>query len=259
MAKPATIRAMVDLMTLEAYCNNLLCVEAFDDYCPNGVQVEASREVCKLMGGVTASQALIEAAEAWGADALLVHHGYFWKGEAAALRGIKGRRVGCLFRQGISLLAYHLPLDAHLEYGNNRQLADRLGFKDAEPTQVAGGLLWQAALESAVSSRELAVMLERALDRTPLHIPARREPLRRLGWCTGAAQGYIEQAAELGLDAFISGEISEHTVHLARELDVHYFAAGHHATERYGVAALGQHLAQRFDLEWCFRDLDNPV
>ncbi|MET0051070.1 MAG: Nif3-like dinuclear metal center hexameric protein [Candidatus Thiodiazotropha sp.] len=252
-------RGMIDLMTLEAYCNNLLCVEAFDDYCPNGVQVEASREVRKLMGGVTASQALIDAAQAWGSDALLVHHGYFWKGEAAALRGVKGQRVGGLFRHGISLLAYHLPLDAHPVHGNNRQLAERLGLTGAEPTQAAGGLLWRAELESPMSARQLGVRIEGALDRTPLHIPARREPLQQVGWCTGAAQGYIEQAAELGLDAFISGEISEHTVHLARELDIHYFSAGHHATERYGVVSLGQHLAEQFNLEWCFMDLDNPV
>ncbi|MET0067376.1 MAG: Nif3-like dinuclear metal center hexameric protein [Candidatus Thiodiazotropha sp.] len=250
---------MVELLTLEAYCNNLLSVEAFDDYCPNGVQVEASVQVRKLMGGVTASQALVDEAAAWGADALLVHHGYFWKGEAAALRGVKGQRVASLFRQGVSLLAYHLPLDAHPVYGNNRQLADRLGFSGAEPTAAAGGLIWQADTQPPLDSQQLATRLEQALARAPLHIPARREPLRRIGWCTGAAQGYIEQAAALGLDAFISGEISEPTVHLARELDIHYFAAGHHATERYGVASLGQHLAEHFGLEWCFRDLHNPV
>ncbi len=246
-------------MTLEAYCNNLLSVEAFDDYCPNGVQVEASSVVRKLMGGVTASQALIEVAEAWGADALLVHHGYFWKGEAASLRGVKGRRVGRLFRQGISLLAYHLPLDAHPEHGNNRQLGERLGFKGAEATPAGGGMIWRADLDTPMSAGELGKRIEEALDRPPLHIPARRESLRRVGWCTGAAQGYIDQAAALGLDAFISGEISEHTVHLARELDIHYFSAGHHATERYGVLSLGRHLAERFGLEWRFEDLSNPV
>ena len=250
---------MIDLLTLEAYCNNLLSVETFDDYCPNGLQVEASAQVRKLMVGVTASQALIEAAGEWGADALLVHHGYFWKGEAQALRGMKGRRVASLFRQKTSLLAYHLPLDAHDTYGNNRQLGDRLGFPRAEPTQAGHGFVWQSVLSEPLPAKTLGAQLGSVLGREPLHIEPNQRSLTRIGWCTGAAQGYIEAAAELGLDAYISGEISEPTVHLSRELDIHYFAAGHHATERYGVEALGRHLAERFGLEWCFRDIGNPV
>jgi dinuclear metal center YbgI/SA1388 family protein len=250
---------MIDLLTLEAYCNNLLCVETFEDYCPNGLQIEASREIHKLMGGVTASQALIEAAQTWGADALLVHHGYFWKGEALALRGVKGRRIAALFQQGISLLAYHLPLDAHETYGNNRQLANRLGFPQAEPVSAGRAFIWQVQCDQPRTATALKTKLSQVLQREPLHIAPNQRPLSRIGWCTGAAQGYIESAAEQGLDGFISGEISESTVHMARELDIHYFAAGHHATERYGVAALGEHLAERFGLEWCFRDIENPV
>ena len=250
---------MIDLLTLEAYCNNLLSVETFDDYCPNGLQIEASARVGKLMAGVTASQALIEAAGEWGADALLVHHGYFWKGEAQPLRGLKGRRVAALFRQQTSLLAYHLPLDAHETYGNNRQLGERLGFPQAEPASAGGGLVWHTMLPEPISPRALGEKLNLVLGREPLHIEPDQRPLRRIGWCTGAAQGYLEAAAELGLDAYISGEISEPTVHLSRELGIHYFAAGHHATERYGVEALGRHLAERFGLEWCFRDIENPV
>ncbi|MEJ2609247.1 MAG: Nif3-like dinuclear metal center hexameric protein [Candidatus Thiodiazotropha sp.] len=250
---------MIDLLTLEAYCNSLLSVEAFDDYCPNGVQVEASFQVQKLMVGVTACQALIEAAEAWGADALLVHHGYFWKGEAASLRGLKGRRISRLFRNEISLLAYHLPLDAHAVYGNNRQLGNLLRFSQAEPVLSGPGLIWRATLPQPLPPTVLGDQLNQALGREPLHISPNQRPLTQIGWCTGAAQGYIESAAELGLDAYISGEISEPTVHIARELDIHYFAAGHHATERYGVEALGRHLAAHFELEWCFKDIDNPV
>ncbi|MES9853564.1 MAG: Nif3-like dinuclear metal center hexameric protein [Candidatus Thiodiazotropha sp. L084R] len=250
---------MIDLLTLEDYCNKLLSVEAFEDYCPNGIQIEASKEVRKLMVGVTACQALIEEAVSWGADALLVHHGYFWKGEPQSLRGIKGRRIAALFREEINLLAYHLPLDAHEIYGNNRQLGNLLGLTQAEPSQAGHGLFWTATLPQPMSPQDLGSQLGDVLGQAPLHISADQQQLKRIGWCTGAAQGYIEAAAELGLDAYISGEISEPTVHLARELGVDYFAAGHHATERYGVQALGQHLAGRFKLECRFCDIKNPV
>ncbi|MET0042862.1 MAG: Nif3-like dinuclear metal center hexameric protein, partial [Candidatus Thiodiazotropha sp. 6PLUC3] len=163
---------MIDLLTLEDYCNKLLCVEAFEDYCPNGIQVEASNEVQKLMVGVTACQALIDEAERWGADALLVHHGYFWKGESQPLRGIKGRRIATLFRQGISLLAYHLPLDAHEIHGNNRQLGDLLGLTQAEPSQAGHGLVWTATLAEPISPQTLGSQLADALGQAPLHISA---------------------------------------------------------------------------------------
>jgi dinuclear metal center YbgI/SA1388 family protein len=249
---------MIDLLSLESYCNELLQVEEFNDYCPNGLQVEAVQQVEKLMLGVTACQALIEAAEDWGADALLVHHGYFWKGEGLSLRGLKANRVGALFRQRTALLAYHLPLDAHAEYGNNRQLGEQLGLLPAAPLPDRS-LIWQTTLAEPISPQALAQCIGDSLDRRPAHIAPDDRVLTRIGWCTGAAQGYIEQAAEQGLDAYISGEISEQTVHLARELGIHYFAAGHHATERYGVQALGKHLAEKFALEYRFVDVANPV
>ncbi|MET0070527.1 MAG: Nif3-like dinuclear metal center hexameric protein [Candidatus Thiodiazotropha sp.] len=249
---------MIDILSLESYCNELLSVAAFDDYCPNGLQVEATTQVERLMLGVTACQALIEAAQAWGADALLVHHGYFWKGEGQPLRGIKANRVGALFRQRTSLLAYHLPLDAHADYGNNRQLGERLGLIPAAPLSDQS-LIWETRLTDPMTPQALARRIGDRLGREPTHIAPDDRPLSRIGWCSGAAQGSIEEAAELGLDGYISGEISEQTVHLARELGIHYYAAGHHATERYGVQALGAHLAERFSLEYRFVDVENPV
>lgn len=250
---------MIDLLALEAYCNTLLDVDGFDDYAPNGLQVESGGEATRLMAGVTACQALIDAARDWRADVLLVHHGFFWKGEAPSIRGMKGRRISSLIDGRISLLAYHLPLDAHALYGNNRQLGERLGFADATAAEGADGLIWTAHPAAPMTAGELSERILRALGRTPLHIPGHGRPYQHIGWCTGAAQGYIESAVGMGLDAFISGEISEQTVHVAREMGVDYFAAGHHATERYGVQALGRHLAQRFELEYRFVDIDNPV
>lgn len=249
---------MIDLLTLEAYCDELLSAGDFDDYCPNGLQVETGSRATRLMTGVTACQALIDAARDWRADLLLVHHGFFWKGEPAAIRGMKGRRIASLIEGGISLLAYHLPLDAHEEFGNNRQFGELLGLPRMGPAD-GGGLIWCAELDDPLTAEGLEALLERKLCRPPLHVAGHRRPYRRVGWCTGAAQGYIDKAAALGLDAFISGEISEQTVHIAREIEVDYFAAGHHATERYGVRALGDHLAQRFDLEHRFVEIDNPV
>ncbi len=250
---------MADLLTLERYCNQQLEIDGFDDYCPNGLQVEAGKQVQRLMVGVTACQALIDEAVAWGADLLLVHHGFFWKNEAAPIRGIKGRRIAALLRNGVSLFAYHLPLDAHPVWGNNRQLAELCEFPHPQATAAGHGLLWRSSLDSDVSAEELGARLHLLLQRETLHIPGRSERIRNLGWCTGAAQGFIEEASALGLDAYISGEISEATVHAARELGIHYFAAGHHATERLGVQALGRHLAEKFSLDYRFVDISNPV
>ncbi len=246
---------MANLTDIVAYCNERLDVAAFDDYCPNGLQVEGRAEVARIVSGVTASQALIEAAVDAKADLLLVHHGYFWRGEAAPLVGMKGRRIRTLMFAGLSLLAYHLPLDAHPELGNNRRLAVSLGFDAGGEVD---GLLWGTDLPVTITAADLTARVASALGRAPLVVGAAR-PIRRVAWCTGAAQGMIEQAAAAGYDAFISGEISEHTVHQARELDVLYFAAGHHATERYGVQALGDELARRFGVTHAFIDIENPV
>jgi len=246
---------MTQLTDIVAYCNERLDATAFDDYCPNGLQVEGRVEVGGIVSGVTASQALIEAAIDAGADLLLVHHGYFWRGEAAPLVGMKGRRIASLMRTGISLLAYHLPLDAHPELGNNRQLGIRLGFSGGGPLDK---LVWGVDLAQPIGADELVTRIDGALGRAPLAV-GRSGPLRRIAWCTGAAQGMIEQAAAAGCDAFISGEISEQTVHQANELGILYLAAGHHATERYGVQALGTELAKRFGVTHRFIDIANPV
>ena len=246
---------MSELQAIADYCAERLDIASFDDYCPNGVQVEGRAQVRRIVSGVTASQALVDAAVRDGADLLLVHHGYFWRGESPQLVGIKARRIGALMRADMSLLAYHLPLDAHAELGNNRQLGLRLGLDDARPLE---GLLWAATLAHASSGEEFGRRVTDALGRAPLVVDSGRR-LHRVGWCTGAAQGMVEQAAALGLDAFISGEISEQTVHQARELGIVYIAAGHHATERYGVQALGRELADHFALEHRFIDIDNPV
>ncbi len=228
----------------------------FKDYCPNGLQVEGREGVVTLVTGVTASQELIEAAIAAGADMLLVHHGYFWKGEDPCIRGMKKRRLELLLAQGINLVAYHLPLDEHPEYGNNRQLARMLELENVSPLQ---GLVWSGDLPEAMTPEQLAHYLSGKLGREPLRVGNGKASIRRVGWCTGAAQGFIDAAADAGLDAYISGEISEPTTHIARERGIHYYAAGHHATERYGVQALGEALAKEFGLLHRFIDCDNPV
>jgi dinuclear metal center YbgI/SA1388 family protein len=250
---------MVQLTDIVTFCNETLQAAEFDDYCPNGLQVDAGRqEVQRMVSAVTASQAAIEAAIEKQADVLLVHHGYFWKGEAQPLTGMKGQRIRLLMQHGISLLAYHLPLDAHAELGNNAQLAKRLRIEAASPL-TAKSLIWQAQLRQPETACGLSQLLSGALGRDPLHIAGGPIQFTRIGWCTGAAQSYLEQAAAAGLQAFISGEISENTVHMARELGIHYFSAGHHATERYGVQALGALLAEKFALTHEFVEISNPV
>ncbi len=250
-----TLITMAKLTDIVDFCTTRLEPDSFDDYCPNGLQVEGRAEVRRIVSGVTASQALLDAAVAADADLILVHHGYFWRGEAAPLTGIKGRRIRTLMRADISLLAYHLPLDAHPELGNNRQLGNRLGFSQGGAVD---GLLWGIDLSEPLPTATLAARIETALGRSPL-VVGESTGLRRVAWCTGAAQGMIEAAAGLGFDAFISGEVSEQTVHQARELGIDYLAAGHHATERYGVRALGEQLAGHFDIEHDFIDIPNPV
>lgn len=252
---------MVALTDLVAYTDALLNIQDFQDYCPNGLQVEGRPEVQRIVSGVTASQALLDAAVDAGADLVLVHHGFFWKGESPCISGIRRQRIATLINNDISLLGYHLPLDAHPELGNNARLGQLLDI----PAQGTFGSgrgpdlgVW-GELPNAVTVPELAGHIEAVLGRAPLHLPGGPEKIRTVGWCTGAAQSFIEAAADQGLDAFISGEVSEQTFHAASERGLHYFAAGHHATERYGAQALGAHLAEKFALEHEFIDIPNPV
>jgi dinuclear metal center YbgI/SA1388 family protein len=220
--------------------------------------VEGRGEINRIVTGVTASAALIEAAVADGADALIVHHGYFWRGEDARITGMRRRRLGLLFQHDLNLFAYHLPLDAHPEIGNNATLALQLGIQQTtrfgEQDIAATGTLAEGTTVASFMQT-----ISEKLGRAPLVIGDAARPLRRIAWCTGGAQGMFEQAIALGVDAYLSGEISEQTVHLARESGVVYVAAGHHATERYGVQALGAHLAQRFGVAHRFIEIDNPV
>ena len=228
----------------------------FQDYCPNGLQVEGREDVRTVITGVTASRALIDAAIEAGADMILVHHGYFWKGEDQRIRGMKRDRLKQLLDNDINLVAHHLPLDDHPVYGNNRQLADVLGIENPRPL---GGLVWEGELAQAMSPERFAEYLSEKLGRSPLRVGDGKYEIKRIGWCTGAAQGFIGTALDAGLDAYISGEISEPTTHTARECGIHYYAAGHHATERYGVQALGAALEKQFGLTHRFIDCDNPV
>lgn len=246
------------LVELVEYLDRLLEPAKFRDYCPNGLQVEGRAEVRRIVAGVTASQALLDAAVAVQADAVLVHHGYFWRGEDGRITGMRKRRLATLIENDISLLAYHLPLDAHPTLGNNAQWAAVLGW------QVQGrfgeqDIGWVGTLPQPQTVAELATGLTGALGRAPLVIGDPARPISRLAWCSGGAQGYFEQAIALGVDAYLSGEISEQTVHLARESGVAYFAAGHHATERFGAQALALHLAEHCGLDCRFVDVDNPV
>ena len=250
---------MVQLRELVDYVDRLLDSASFQDSCPNGLQVEGRPVVRRLLSGVSASLALLERALEFDADAILVHHGYFWKGENQALTGMKRDRIARLLSADISLLAWHLPLDAHPELGNNAQLAGVLGL---QPRGRFGGdpaLGMVGSLDSPMGAPEFAAHITTRLGREPLHICAGPERIATVAWCSGAAQGYLEEAAGMGVDAYITGEVSEPTVHVARECGIHFFAAGHHATERYGARALGEHLARRFGLEHEFADIDNPV
>lgn len=249
---------LMERAALDAYLADYLQVPDFRDYCPNGLQVEGRAEIAHIVSGVTASAALVEAAIAAGADALVVHHGYFWRGEDGRITGMRRRRIGLLLEHDLNLFAYHLPLDVHPEVGNNAMLARRLGLT---PAGCFGeqNIGVHGTLAAAATLAQFSALIGEQIARPPLVIGDPARPLRRVAWCTGGAQGLFEQAIALGVDAYISGEISEQTVHAARESGVAYIAAGHHATERYGVQALGEHLAQRFGLRHRFVDIENPV
>lgn len=249
---------MVSLERLLEFTENLMQPQRFRDYCPNGLQVEGRAEISLIVSGVTGCEALLDAAVERGADLVLVHHGYFWKGETAVVTGIKRRRLQTLLAHELNLVAYHLPLDAHPEVGNNAQLGQRLGFV-VESSMNPEGIGLVGRLTEPCRADELAQRLNVALERWPQMIGEERRQVRRIAWCTGAAQSHIEQAVAAGVDAYISGEISEQTVHIAREAGINYYAAGHHATERYGVQALGEKLAASFDVGHEFVEIPNPV
>jgi len=251
---------MVTRDELVAYTNELLQIDQFRDYAPNGLQVEGGDEIRVVASAVTASYAAVQEAAAVGADALLVHHGYFWQGEAAAVVGMKRRRLALLLDRQINLLAYHLPLDAHPTYGNNAQLAQLLGLQVKGCFGPESGIAWFGELPTPLDGGGFARLVADSLGREPLHIAAHdARPIRRIGWCTGAAQKYLEAAAEAGLDAYLSGEASEQNFHVAQEMNIHFFAAGHHATERYGVRALCDHLAHHFGVQHHIIEIANPI
>jgi dinuclear metal center YbgI/SA1388 family protein len=250
----------IALTTLVAEAQRYLNAARISDYCPNGLQIEGRPQVRRIVSGVTASQALVDAAVAAEADVLLVHHGYFWKGENPCITGMKQRRLKTLLSNDISLLAYHLPLDVHPEVGNNVQLAAQLeitveGPLDPDDPRSVGLL---GSLPEPMSPRDFARRVQEVLGREPLLVEG-LERVRRIGWCTGGGQGYIDQAIVAGVDLYLTGEASEQTFHSARENGISFIAAGHHATERYGVQALGDYLARRFAIEHLFIDCPNPI
>lgn len=253
---------MVTRAQLQTFLAELLKPELFKDYCPNGLQVQGNAKVERIATAVTASQLVINQAIAYKADALLVHHGYFWPGEPAPIVGIKYQRIAALIKHDINLFAYHLPLDAHQIIGNNVQLAKLLNLTikgTLDGNSQKPGLVFYGSLAQPLTAADFAKQIAVALQREPLHIAGSKPSLKTIAWCTGGAQDYLQLAVDNEIDAFITGEASERTYHLAKEADVHFFGAGHHATERFGIQALGELLADKFALQHVFLDEDNPV
>ena len=251
----------MDIRTLVAHCDQLLDAKAGKDFGPNGLQVEGRRAVRKIATGVSACLELFERARAAGADAVFVHHGLFWEGQARELTGHQYRRVAALIEAGIHLVAYHLPLDRHPELGNNALAAKGLGLYSVEPFGLYQGLPigFQGRYPEPVPVAELVARCAAAFGQEPLGFLSGPDPVASVGIVSGGAQGEVHAAIAAGLDAFVTGEASEWVMNLARENRIHYFACGHYATERLGIRALGDHLAQRFGLEHEFIDVPNPV
>ncbi len=249
---------MAQRLDVDVYLSALLKSTEFKDYGPNGLQIEGRPEVRRLVSGVTASLALIDAAIEADADAVLVHHGLFWRGYDGCITGWLKRRVHRLIAHDINLLAYHLPLDAHPQFGNNAQLGLRMGVSaDARFGEQSLGFI--GSPDAPLTARDLAVRLARISGRAPSFIEGDARPLRRVAWCTGGAQSYFEAAISAGADVFVTGEMSEPQVHIARETGVAFIACGHHASERYGVQALGEHLAEQFSIEHHYIEIDSPA
>lgn len=252
---------MITRHTLADYLDEYLSCDRFHDYAPNGLQVEGRSEIRRICTAVTASQDVIVEAIAQNADALLVHHGYFWRGENAVITGMKRQRIGQLLQHNLNLFAYHLPLDCHSELGNNACLGRLFELEDVK-SHFAGktaNLLWSGSLKKSLTSHEFSRYVSEKLQREPLCISVSDKRIQHVAWCSGGAQDYITDAQQLGVDAYLSGEVSERTYYEAKELGLHYFACGHHATERYGIQALGQHLASQFGIHHKYIDSCNPV
>ena len=252
---------MTKLQDIIQWCDQTLKSPEFKDYAPNGLQIEGKTEVRKILAAVTASQDAIDAAIRENADLLLVHHGYFWKGEAYPITGMRGKRIKSLIQHDISLLAYHLPLDSHPSLGNNAAIADLLELEriealDPSERHPIGNLGY---LNQPMPVEEFKKFVSEKLKFDAIHLPADRTMIEKVGFCTGGAQDFIVKAAEQSCDAYISGEVSERTFYEAKELGVHYFACGHHATERYGVQRLGQAISEQFDIEYVYFELNNPI
>ncbi|PVZ86830.1 Nif3-like dinuclear metal center hexameric protein [Serratia sp. S1B] len=252
---------MAQLQDILQWCDQTLLSSEFKDYAPNGLQIEGKADVKKIVCAVTASLDAIDAAIEAQADLLLVHHGYFWKGEPAPITGMRGTRIKKLIQHNISLVGYHLPLDAHPSLGNNAAIAELLQFENIQALNPGdrhpiGNIGY---LKQAVSVTAFKQKLAEVFSREIIHLPSTTEKIQKIGFCTGAAQDFITQAAEQGCDAYISGEVSERTFYEARELNVHYFACGHHATERYGIQRLAQALSKQFDVEAIYYEQDNPI
>ncbi len=251
---------MTERHQLVSLCNQLLQPAQFKDHCPNGLQVEGRAKVSKIISGVTASKAWIEAAILKGGDTLLVHHGLFWRGQDGSVTGWLKQRLALLMFHDINLLAYHLPLDAHTALGNNAQLGLRMGWETlGQFGEQKLGWLGQAPLADQ-APKAFAQVLEARLGRAPVSVvPDPERPFKRIAWCTGGAQSWFESAIAAGADAFVTGEISEPQAHLAHETGVAFFACGHHATERYGAPALASHVAAELGVMHEFIDIDNPA
>ena len=252
---------MAKLQDIIQWCAQTLKSPEFKDYAPNGLQIEGKTEVRKILAAVTASQDAIDAAIRENADLLLVHHGYFWKGEAYPITGMRGKRIKSLIQHDISLLAYHLPLDSHPSLGNNAAIADLLELErietlDPSERHPIGNIGY---LNQPMPVEEFKKFVSEKLKFDVTHLPADKNMIEKVGFCTGGAQDFIVKAAEQGCDAYISGEVSERTFYEAKELGVHYFACGHHATERYGVQRLGQAISKQFDIEYVYFELNNPI
>lgn len=249
---------MIERDTLLSHLHQMLEADRFKDYGPNGLQVEGKARIHKVVTGVTASLAMIEAAVAEGADALLVHHGLFWRGQDGRVTGWMRQRLAKLLQHDINLIAYHLPLDAHASLGNNAQWGQRLGWV-ADTRFGDQNLGFMGPAPAGLGFDALLQQLRQVMGREVTGIPGDGRPIQRVAWCSGGAQGYFEQAIAAGADVFLTGEISEPQAHYAQETGVAFIACGHHASERWGVQAVGEHLAQRMGVVHTFIDLPNPA